>query len=145
VVAAAVSLAVTATVVTPRQWPVYAAGYVLIGATYALVGVLLGPILGRVSGVFIAFLLPFLDLGIGQSPMLQGEPAAWARYLPGYGSVRVLLDGALTSGFDELGSLVLSLGWIVGLTVAAMLLFGRLTVTPRRPSTHPDAQHVKAR
>jgi hypothetical protein len=61
VVAAAVSLAVTATVVTPRQWPVYAAGYVLIGATYALVGVLLGPILGRVSGVFIAFLVPFLD------------------------------------------------------------------------------------
>jgi hypothetical protein len=61
VVAAAVSLAVTATVVTPRQWPVYAAGYVLIGATYALVGVLLGPILGRVSGVFIAFLVPLLD------------------------------------------------------------------------------------
>jgi hypothetical protein len=144
-VATAASLAVVAVVFQPHQWGAYAAGNVLAATTYALIGVLLGPIFGKVSGAFMAFLIPFLDLGIGQSPMLQGEPAAWARYLPGYGSVRVLLDGALTSGFDELGSLVLSLGWIVGLTVAAMLLFGRLTVTPRRPSTHPDPQHLKAR
>ena len=44
---------------------------------------LLGPLLGRVSGVFVAFLLPFVDLGIGQSPMLRSEPLAWAKLLPG--------------------------------------------------------------
>jgi len=38
--------------------------------------VLLGPLAGRVSGVFIAFLVPFLDLGIAQSPMLRAEPPA---------------------------------------------------------------------
>jgi hypothetical protein len=132
VVAAAVSLAVTATVVTPRQWPVYAAGYVLIGATYALVGVLLGPILGRVSGVFIAFLLPFLDLGIGQSPMLRSEPPDWAQYLPGYGGIRVMLDGGLTDTFDETRGLLIGLAWLAALTLTAAMLFHR---TARPAST----------
>jgi hypothetical protein len=131
-VATAASLAVVAVVFQPHQWGAYAAGNVLAATTYALIGVLLGPIFGKVSGAFMAFLLPFLDLGIGQSPMLQGEPAEWARFLPGYGSVRVLLDGALTSGFDEAGSLALSLAWIVGLTAAATLLFRRVAVAPRR-------------
>jgi len=40
-----------------------------------LLGVLLGPVFGKVSGVFIAFLNPFADIGIGQSPMLRGELA----------------------------------------------------------------------
>jgi hypothetical protein len=147
--ATAASMAVVAAVFQPPQWGTYAAGNVLAATTYALIGVLLGPVFGKVSGVFMAFLLPFLDLGIAQSPMLQGQPAEWARYLPGYGSVRVLIDGALTSGFDEVGSLALALGWIVGLTAAATLLFRSVAATaPRHPahrSTHADLQHTKAR
>jgi hypothetical protein len=118
-VTAGVSLAVTATVFTPHQWPVYAAANVLVGATYALVGVLLGPIFGRVSGVFVAFLVPFLDLGIGQSPMLRAEPPAWAQYLPGYGGIRVMLDGGLTEGFDETRGLLIALAWLTALAVTA--------------------------
>jgi hypothetical protein len=147
--ATAASMAVVAVVFQPPQWGTHAAGNVLAAVTYALIGVLLGPVFGKVSGVFMAFLLPFLDLGIAQSPMLQGQPAEWARYLPGYGSVRILIDGALTSGFDEVDSLALSLGWIVGLTAAATLLFRSVAATaPRRPahrSTHADLHHTKAR
>jgi hypothetical protein len=129
--ATAVSLAVAATVFDPRQWGWYAAANALIAVTYALLGVLIAPIFGRIAGVFIAFLIPFIDLGLGQSPMLRGEPAGWARYLPGYGAYRVLIDGGLTDGFDETRSLLIALAWIAALAVAATVLVRRTI----RPST----------
>ena len=119
----AASLAVTAMVFDARQWPVYAAGNLLLAATYALIGVCLGPIFGRVSGVFIAFLLPFLDIGIAQSPMLRAEPPSWARALPGYGADRVLLDGGLTTAFDQTGPLLLALAWLAALVAVTALVF----------------------
>jgi hypothetical protein len=129
--ATGVSLVVAATVFDPHQWGWYAAGNVLIAVTYALLGVLIAPIFGRVAGVFIAFLIPFVDAGIAQSPMLRGEPAGWARYLPGYGGYRVLIDGSLTATFDETGPLLLALAWIVVLAAAATVLVRRTI----RPST----------
>ncbi|MFD8495796.1 ABC transporter permease [Amycolatopsis sp. NPDC059657] len=128
----AASLAVTAMVFDARQWGVFIAANLLLAATYALLGVCLGPVFGRVSGVFIAFLVPFLDLGIGQSPMLRAEPPAWAQALPGYGAYRVLLDGGLTGHFDTTGPLLLGLGWLVVLGVLATLLFRR--TSSRRPA-----------
>lgn len=127
--AVAASVGVLATVFSPHQWGVYVTGLVLVSMTYGLVGVVVGPLFGRVSGTFMAFLIPFLDLGIGQSPMVQGEPADWARYLPGYGSIRVAIDGALTSGFDEAGSLALALAWVVALAMAAGALVRRASAT----------------
>lgn len=120
-----VSLAVTAGVFEARQWDVYIGAILLVGLTYALVGVVIGPVFGRVSGVFIAFLLPFLDLGIGQSPMLRAEPPAWARFTPGYGAGRVLLDGGLTASFDAVGSLLIALAWLAGLALLAALVWRR--------------------
>ncbi|WP_340682761.1 ABC transporter permease [Amycolatopsis coloradensis] len=119
----AASLAVTVTVFDAAQWIVYAGGNVLLAAIYALIGVCIGPIFGRVSGVLIAFLVPFLDVGIAQSPMLRGEPPDWARFLPGYGADRVLLDGGLTASFDETGPLLLGLAWLLGLGLLATRLF----------------------
>ncbi|MFE6511520.1 ABC transporter permease [Nocardioides sp. NPDC057767] len=124
-VAAAVSLAVVAAVFSPADWPVYALGNVLVAGTYALVGVLVGPIFGRVSGVFIAFLLPFLDVGISQSPMLSAQPDPWARWLPAYGGTRLVLDGALTSSFDELAPLLYAVIWLLALSVLTSLLWWR--------------------
>lgn len=95
-VATASSLAVTATVFDARNWPCYIAASILIALTYALIGVLLGPLFGRLGGILIVFLIPFLDLGIEQSPMLRPAPPGWAHALPGYGPGRVLIDAALT-------------------------------------------------
>lgn len=120
--ATAVSLGVTATVFNAHQWAVYATASLLVALTYGLLGVLLGPVFGRVSGVFIAFLVPFVDLGIGQSPMLRGEPATWAQFLPGYGGMRILIDGGLTSGFDATRGLAFALTWLLGLTVLAAIV-----------------------
>jgi hypothetical protein len=97
----------------------------MIAATYALLGVLMAPLFGRVAGVFVAFLLPFLDVGLAQSPMLRGEPTAWAAYLPGYGAYRVLIDGGLTARFDEVQGVLIASGWLGGLAVVATLLVRR--------------------
>ncbi|GAB3409968.1 ABC transporter permease [Flindersiella endophytica] len=123
VVAAAAAIGVTALVFDARQWVWYALANVLVAVTYGLIGVVLGPLFGRVAGVFIAFLVPFLDLGIGQSPMLRSGVPEWAEFLPGYGAYRVLLDGGLTASFDESGALLLASGWLAGLIVLATLVF----------------------
>ncbi len=120
--ATGVSLAVTATVFSATQWPVYAAANLLLGLTYALIGALLAPLVGRVGGVFVAFLLPFLDIGITQSPMLHPEPTALSRFLPGYGGSRLLLDGALTATVDETRPLLIGLAWLVALTVIVVII-----------------------
>ena len=90
--------------------------------TYALIGVIIGPLLGKVAGVFVAFLIPFLDLGIIQSPMLRPEPQEWARFLPGYGVTKVLFDTGLTAHFDETGALLMGFAWLIGLLILAGLM-----------------------
>ena len=126
VLVSGVSLTVTATVFTAEQWAVYGLGSVVIAVTYGLIGMLLGPLFGRVSGVFLAFLLPFIDLGLGQSPMLGGDPADWARWMPGYGGMRLLLDGGLTAGFDEGPILAVALGWIAMLALAVVVVLRKI-------------------
>jgi hypothetical protein len=123
--ATAVSMATTALVFHATRWPTYIAASILIAITYGLVGALLARIFGRVGGVFIAFLLPFLDLGIIQSPMLHPTPTTLSRWLPGYGGSRVLLDGAFTSGFDQTLPLLVGLGWLVVLGAAVALNYRR--------------------
>ncbi|MEV0411171.1 ABC transporter permease [Streptomyces sp. NPDC050448] len=131
VLATAASLAITATVFDARQWGLYIAASILIALTYGLIGVLIGPLFGRVGGVLIAFLVPFLDLGIEQSPMLHPQPPAWAHALPGYGPGRVLIDTAITPTFDETGALLLGLGWLAALTTAAAVMFRRTATAAR--------------
>ncbi|HET9516482.1 MAG TPA: hypothetical protein VFO77_02020, partial [Actinoplanes sp.] len=125
--ATAVSLAATALVFDAARWPTYAAANVLIAFTYALVGALLAPVFGRVGGVFVAFLLPFLDIGTVQSPMLNPEPSTLSRLLPGYGGSRVLLDGALTAGFDETWPLIVGSAWLAVLALTVAVMYRRVT------------------
>jgi ABC-2 family transporter len=137
-VATGVSLAVTAAVFDARQWGVYAAASILVALTYALIGVILGPVFGRIAGVLIAFLIPFIDIGIGQDPMLHAAPPTWAHAMPGYGAIRVLLDGGLTSTFDETRGLLIALAWLAGLLLSATIVFRRAmrnSRAPARPAT----------
>ncbi|HEX9623696.1 MAG TPA: hypothetical protein VF979_04900, partial [Streptosporangiaceae bacterium] len=87
-VAAIVSLAVAATVSDVSQWGSYAGGEHAHGRHLRLIGALPS----RVSGVFVAFLIPFIDLGIDQSPMLRAGPTAWAHFLPGYGADQIVMN-----------------------------------------------------
>jgi hypothetical protein len=126
--AVAATLATTAFVFDAANWTVYAAGNLLLAITYGLLGLMAGPLLGRVAGVFVAFLVPFVDVALGQSPMLNPAAPGWAELLPGHGAYRVLMDGALTSGFDQAQALVVASTW-----AAALLVVAWLTVVAQRP------------
>lgn len=130
-VASAASLALAWTVFSPAQGDVYVLGVLVLAVTYALVGVLLGPLFGRVSGTFMAFLLPFLDLGIAQSPMLRGEPAPWAHWLPGWGGSRMMLTGALGDGWGEPAAAIAAAAWLLVLAVSAVVVLR--TISGTRP------------
>lgn len=77
--------------------------------------------------MFVAFLLPFLDIAIVQSPMLNPEPTTLSRLLPGYGGSRILLDGAFAAGFDETAPLLIGTGWLAALTVTVALAYRHIT------------------
>lgn len=136
-IAAAASLAVTAMVFPAKQWAGFVGGILLIGAVYALVGMCLGFLFGRVTGVLIAFVVPFLDLGITQSPMLRLEPPGPAIFLPGYGPFRVFIDTGLTNDFDDVAGILIGCLWVIGLIAVVVLLFSRQVGRARRPASTP--------
>ena len=133
-VATAVSLATAAVLFQPEQWVAYTAGNLLLAVTYALVGAVLGVVFGQVGGIFMTFLVPFLDLGIGQSPMLNTVTPGWASFTPGHGAAQVIDDAAVTPHFDQLANLLVGLGWLAGLLVVGVVLLrpGTVRAAPAR-------------
>ena len=153
VIGAATVLTVTAAVAVsgawypPQQWIVFAAANLLIALTYAMVGVLIGPLTGRLGGLYLILVLAFVDVGLGQTVMFPGGPPAWGAFLPGRGASRMLIDGAFTARFDEVRYLMLGLAWLAGLTVVTTVVFQRRTgaAQPRSRSTTPGIGHKETR
>jgi hypothetical protein len=144
VLTSAVSLAVSAAWISPHQWMEYAAADLLIALTYAMVGVLLGPMVGRLGGLYLILLLAIVDVGYGQTVMFHPLPPAWGAFLPARGAGRLLIDGAFTSGFEQYGHLLVGLGWLAALALAAGLTFrrqtgARLTPLSARAAARPVA------
>ena len=126
-----VALGVTAFDFVPRDWPTFAAGTALVALTYAMIGVLVGSLVGRLGGLYIILVLPFLDVGVAQSPMFDAAPPGWASFMPAHGAIRVMLDGAFTTTFDEIGALGLALMWLAAITLAAVAVFHRIAAPQR--------------
>jgi hypothetical protein len=122
----AAALAVTAVDFTAANWVWFGIGNILVAVTYGMVGVLVGTLFGRLGGLYIMFLVPFIDIGIAQNIMFSAAPPSWGLVLPGRGSVQVLVDGAFTPTFDQLGALVLAVVWIAGLVAASAAVFRRI-------------------
>ncbi len=122
----AAALAVTAVDFTAANWVWFGIGNILVAVTYGMVGVLVGTLFGRLGGLYIMFLVPFIDICIAQTIMFSAAPPSWGRVLPGRGSVQVLVDGAFTPTFDQLGALVLAAVWIAGLVAASAAVFRRI-------------------
>jgi len=129
VLVSVVSLAVTAVSFTPQVWITFALATVGVAVTYAMIGVVIGPVVGRLGGLYLMFLLPFLDVGLAQNVMFDAAPPAWAAWMPAHGATRVLIDGAFTPSFDETTGLLIALGWLAAITTAAIGVFQRLTTT----------------
>ena len=126
-----VSLATTAIDFRPAQWPAFAWSNALVAITYGLVGVLIGTLFGKLGGLYVMFLLPFIDVGLAQNVMFSAVPPDWGRFLPARGAVQILVDAAFTSSFDTAASLVLASAWIVALGLAAVYTFRRITSPSR--------------
>lgn len=126
-----VSLGVTSLDFSPRQWGVFAIANALVAITYGLIGVLAGSTFGRLGGLYIMFLVPYIDVGIAQNVMFSAAPPAWGRFLPGHGSIRMLIDGAFTSSFDTFGAALLAVAWIVGLAFVAARVFNHISAPER--------------
>lgn len=122
----AVALGVTAVDFTPQAWAWFGTSTLLVALTYGMIGVLVGSLVGRLGGLYLMFLLPFLDIGLAQNVMFDAAPPAWGRFMPAHGAVSVLVDGAFTSTFDTAGSLLLAALWLGGITLAAAVVFHRL-------------------
>ena len=134
VLTATVSLAVSVAFFAPRLWPEYVGADLLIALTYAMIGVLLGPLVGRLGGLYIVLLLALVDVGYGQTVMFHPLPPTWGAFLPTRGAGRLLLDGAFTADFEQYRNLLLALAWLTGLTVAAALTFRHQTGARPHPA-----------
>jgi hypothetical protein len=126
-----VALLVTATSFSPLSWSIFATSNLLVALTYGMLGVLAGALVGRLGGMYLMLMLPFIDLGIAQNPMFDAAPPEWANLLPAYGSVRVLLDGAFTATLDQPVALMVGLGWLAAISLAAAAVFRRLAAPTR--------------
>jgi hypothetical protein len=125
-IATLVGLAVTAVSFDAVNWWMFALANLIVGLTYATIGVLVGPIFGRLGGLYLLLALPFIDIGLAQNAMFDAAPPAWGRYLPAHGAMRVLVDAAFTPGFDEAAPLGLAVGWLVALGGLTVLLFRKV-------------------
>lgn len=135
VLATGVALGVTAAGFTPHSWPLFAVSALLVGLTYATVGVLLGPLVGKLGGLYLVLVLPFIDIGVGQDPMLGATLPGWGRVLPSHPASMLLLRAAFGSGIDWL-QLAAAVGWLAALGTAASAVFWLLS-GGRRRAQHP--------
>ena len=119
----AVSLAVTAVDLAPEIWIWFSIGNVLVAVTYGMIGVLVGTLFGRLGGLYVMFLLPFIDVGIAQNIMFSATPPAWGLILPNHGGVQVLVDAAFTPEFDQLSALALAVVWLIAVTALTAVVF----------------------
>lgn len=136
-----VSLAITAIDFSPESWFWFATGNVLVAATYGMVGALIGALFGRIGGLYLMFLLPFIDVGIGQNVMFSAAPPEWGSFLPARGAVQVLVDAAFTPSFDRLYELLMALGWIGVLAVAAAAVVRRTAGLASNHAVHRTTEY----
>jgi len=121
-----VSLATTAVFFTPASWLPLSAALILTGLIYASIGALAGAILDKLAATYLMLFLVITDLGIVQNPMFgSGVPGRWAALLPGYGPVRMMIDGAFSQHFHATPALLLTLAWIAALGLIVYLTLRR--------------------
>ena len=126
-IALTISLAVTALSWTPASWPVFIAGNLLVGLTYACIGALAGSALGQLGATYLVLFLAMLGTGVLQNPMFgDGTPGGLAYVLFDFAANRLVIDGAFSSAFHAWSELALALGWLAALGLAVAWVLGRL-------------------
>lgn len=122
-VASAVSIGIMLTAFQPEQLGWFVTATMLAALSYGMVGVLVGVLLDRLVGVYLILFGSMIDLFVFQNP-LATDPPSIAQWLPGHYPLQL----TMRAGFTEeiaLGIVVVSLGYLVCLTILAILGFHR--------------------
>ncbi len=129
------SVGMTLTGFRPPQLGLFFLINLVSGLHYAFIGAVVGTFLSAMSGVYLMFFLPMIDLGLVQSPMVPRESIAWwMKALPGYTPTNVLVDVSFSEAFDTAGDLAVSLAYLAVLASIGMAFFWQSTAPPgRRP------------
>jgi len=123
-------LAVAITVIdfVPEQPGLFFLINLVSALQYAFIGAVVGTFLSAMSGTYVMFFMPMIDIGIVQNPMFaRGDVDWWVKALPGYTPMEVLMDISFTPAFDTAGELALALVYLLGLAAVAAALFWQLT------------------
>jgi hypothetical protein len=125
-VVVAASVAATAVYFTPASWGPLIGALALTGVIYAAIGALAGAVLDKLAATYLLLFLALTDVTIVQNPMFgDGTPGEAAVLLPGYGPVRMMVDGAFSPSFHAGGELALSLAWFGALGLALVVVLRR--------------------
>ena len=133
-----VSAVATALAFTPASWPRLLVGLILVGLIYAGIGALAGAVLDQLAATYLILFVVMTDLGIVQSPMFHATPGPGAVLLPGYGPVRLMVDGSFSHHFHAGPELLLSLVWLAIVALGVSVVLRRAVGGAHQP--HSDEQ-----
>jgi len=110
----------------PENIPGFTMANLLVGLSYGFIGALAFLAAGRLGGAYLMLLVPMIDIGIFQDPMMiSGEPPWWMKLLPGFGGTRFAIDAAFSGRGDDWMALLAALSWLVALGMVAFGTFSR--------------------
>jgi len=128
----AISVVVTLVDYRPEQLGLFLLVNLISALQYAFLGAAVGMFLSPMSGTYLMFFAPMIDIGLIQNPMFPREAVAWwVKLLPGYWPMEVLVDVSFTPNFDEGGALALSLLYLGCVGAIGVLAFRRAIVGAR--------------
>jgi hypothetical protein len=123
-----ISVGVTLLDFRPEQPGLFVLVNLIAALHYGFIGAIIGTFFSALGGTYLAFFIPMIDLGVVNDPMFTGGDASgWARLLPGYTPMEVLLDASFTGGFDSAGKVAVALVYLGALAALATLAFWRTT------------------
>lgn len=123
-------LAVGVTLISfrPEQPGLFFLTNLISALQYAFFGAVAGTFLSAISGTYLLFFTPMIDIGLVQNPMFPRESIEWwVKLLPGYAPMEVLTDVSFTTGFDTWGFLGYSVLYTLAIGAVAAVLFVRVT------------------
>lgn len=119
-----IAVAVTLIDFRPPQLGLFFLVNLVSALQYAFLGAVVGIFLSAMSGTYLMFFVPMIDIGLLQNPMFPRDAVAWwVQLLPGYAPMNVLLDASFSNGFDTAGALATALLYLAVLAAAALLAF----------------------
>jgi hypothetical protein len=136
VVIAFLSLAITAIAVmatlpgfVPEQVLLFFLVNLVSALQWAFLGAVVGMFLSAMSGTYLMFFAPMIDVGLLQNPMFpRGDVAWWVQALPGFRPMEVLVDASFTSTFDTGADLLIAVAYLAALLLLGLLAFWRAIV-----------------